>query len=377
MKIGILTFHFGNNYGGILQCYALQQVLKSLGHDVEIINFKPSRVSILKRVVNKLKTISSFGVFFRLVFNFVHVNKKQLTKPNKANIVANKKSILAAFDRFRSIYLNISEPVNERNIAKKAATYAAIVVGSDQVWTSLFDKYPIYFLDWKPFFEGKRISYAACSAYQYVQSKRAKHLKCMLSHFNAISVRDLTTAKLVMQITGTTPEIVADPTLLYSFDEFFSEKISEPYILTYILGAEINGGHDVAIRKIKEYYGDLNVISILIPSGVNDIEKYSDTVYYDLSPDKWVHLFANATFVYTDSFHGVMFSLKFRKQFLAYYVNIIRSSRLIDLKERFSLDDVIVNTVNNIYLKQLSYHILENILSEYEKSSKDYLERIL
>ena len=62
MKIGILTFHFGNNYGGLLQCYALQEVLKRAGYEVEIINYRPGSFSFCRRVCNKIKSINSWKV---------------------------------------------------------------------------------------------------------------------------------------------------------------------------------------------------------------------------------------------------------------------------------------------------------------------------
>ena len=372
MKIGILTFHFGNNYGGILQCYALQQILKSLGHDVEIINYKPIEKSFTKKVFNKLKTVYSLRVFLQLIIDYII--KKRHQSYNPENLSVDKKNILKEFDRFRDEYLNITKNVNENNIADMTMKYEAIIVGSDQVWTSLYDKYPIYFLDWIPGFKGKKISYAACSAHHSVQGNRARYLKKILSEFELITVRDHTTANLIKQITGKTPDIVADPTCLYSFDEFISKAESrEPYILTYILGSEIPGGHAAVLQKIKSSYGEMKVISILIPGGENTIELYSDEVYKDISPEKWVDLFSKATFVYTDSFHGVMFSTKFKKQFLAYYANTIRASRLIDLKERFNLKDVIVDSVDNVVLGKFSYAEIEELLSKYNTFSKKLL----
>lgn len=373
MKIGILTFHFGNNYGGILQCYALQQVLKSLGHDVEVIDYQPLNPSIVVKVINKIKTITSVSLFIKILLSYV-LNKTYSYDSKK--VLDEKKEILNAFNQFRTKYLNISEKAGVQNIGRISEKYDAIIVGSDQVWTSLYDRYSIYFLDWKPKFKGKKISYAACSAHNTIQKRRAEYLHTLLSEFDQITVRDTTTANLIHQITGSYPEIVMDPTYLYPFDEFLSPKEEEAYILTYVLGSEIAGGHDAAIKKIKDRYGNLKVISIIIPGGANTITKNSDQVYTDISPEKWVYLFSKATFVYTDSFHGSMFSIKFRKPFLAYYSNVVRASRLIDLRDRFNLDAVIVDSASNALVKDFSYKNMIDLFEKYSSVSVNILKNI-
>lgn len=127
-----------------------------------------------------------------------------------------------------------------------------------------------------------------------------------------------------------------DPSLLYAFEEFQTAHIvpEHPYILTYILGDEIKGGHATALEKIRQTVGDLPIYAISIPGNNSDIHPLADKVYQALSPVEWVAMFRHATFVYTDSFHAIMFSLKFSVPFVAYYRNIVRSSRLQDLKNR-------------------------------------------
>ena len=330
MRIGILTFHRGNNYGGILQCYALQQVLKKLGHTVEVIDYhhNDSR-GLVRKLYSKYSTADSIGGFLSSLSDFIC---KHRTVPfDKALNDASIKE----FDKFRSTYLNISNPLDSNNIGDYAnAEYDLIITGSDQVWTSLFDDPMAYMIDWKPQFQGKRMSYSACSAHKNLRGSQRNVVKGCLSKFDLITVRDSTTQQLVKNVLGKAPQIVPDPSLLYPYDEFKTEKQTEPYILTYILGDEIDGGHDVALRKIKQQVGDLPVYAIVIPCNSREITKYADKVFETLSPEQWVDMFYHARYVYTDSFHAIMFSLKFEKPFVAYYRNKIRSSRLIDLKNQ-------------------------------------------
>lgn len=338
MRIGILTFHRGNNYGGILQCYALQQVLKKLGHTVEVIDYcHNDNRGLVRKLYSKYSTADNIGGFLSSLSDFIC---KHRTVPfDKALNDASIKE----FDKFRSTYLNISKPFDSNNIGDYAnAEYDLIITGSDQVWTSLFDDPMVYMIDWKPQFQGKRMSYAACSAHKNLRGSQRNVVKGCLSKFDLITVRDSTTQQLVKNVLGKVPQIVPDPSLLYPYDEFKTQKQTEPYILTYILGDKIEGGHDVALRKIQQQVGDLPVYAIVIPCNSRDITKYADKVFETLSPEQWVDMFYHARYVYTDSFHAIMFSLKFEKPFVSYYRNKIRSSRLIDLKKR-GIDSIYSN----------------------------------
>ncbi|MCP9612686.1 polysaccharide pyruvyl transferase family protein [Coprobacter tertius] len=339
-KIGILTFQSGNNYGGILQCYALQNIVKSLGYEVEVINYIQPGVPAFKKIAPLIKSSASVSDFIYKMRDLFSVFFSRGYSESELQ-TERKKAILKEFDHFRNTYLNLSPVVTPETIGTYARRYDVIIVGSDQVWTPLYGN-TVYFLDWFPEFQGKRISYAACSAHSSVRKFRRRKLKSSLDKFQAISVRDHTTARLVENITGSVPEIVQDPTQLYDFREFVN-RIEKPYILTYILGSEIDGGHELSIRKIKDKTGDMEVIAIVIPGCFSDIKSVADQVIYEASPEEWVNLIANASFVYTDSFHGVLFSLKFKKPFLAYYKDVIRASRLLDLKERYRLNNIVQN----------------------------------
>lgn len=374
MRIGILTFHRGNNYGGILQCYALQQVLKKLGHTVEVIDYcHNDNRGLVRKLYSKYSTADNIGGFLSSLSDFIC---KHRTVPfDKALNDASIKE----FDKFRSTYLNISKPLDSNNIGDYAnAEYDLIITGSDQVWTSLYDDPMVYMIDWKPQFQGKRMSYAACSAHKNLRGSQRNVVKGCLSKFDLITVRDSTTQQLVKNVLGKVPQIVPDPSLLYPYDEFKTQKQTEPYILTYILGDEIEGGHDVALRKIKQQVGDLPVYAIVIPCNSRDITKYADKVFETLSPEQWVDMFYHARYVYTDSFHAIMFSLKFEKPFVSYYRNKIRSSRLIDLKKR-GIDSIYSNAneicnISQIYsdtLLKRNFSIVDVIKDSSTNSDMD------
>ena len=153
MRIGILTFHYGSNYGGILQCYSLQKILQLQGHDVQVLNIQPTQSKIwLRRVINKLKQLSSLKELLENIYKHISIQDD-----NK--ILEKKMTILKVFDTFRNKYINLSPLLNEQTIGSYVNDNCdAIIVGSDQVWTSLYDLIPIYFIGWSPEFKGKRLS---------------------------------------------------------------------------------------------------------------------------------------------------------------------------------------------------------------------------
>lgn len=372
-KIGILTFHYSNNYGGVLQALSLQNAIKMLGYNVEIINFVPSsyktnkimanlglRKNILK---NKLSDL-----------NIVNILRKISIMNNYSDSITNK------FNTFRDIEMNLSRQVDENSLKTLLNDYETIIVGSDQVWNPSQRKSPIYFLDFGTKFNGRKISYAADSTTKDVSSEDMAKLKIALGEFTHISVRNEHSFDFVKSVIDKETEIVADPTILYDF--YSAEKTKdkkEEYILTYVLGKEIEGSHNKVIERIRSKYGNIPVYSIRIPTMNFELSHFADKVFYDLDPREWLNMIKNAKFVYTDSFHGVLFSLKYHKPFLAYYTEKLRATRFIDLGKRYGIDKYIIQNVNEIDYKEVfesipEFNKIDAILEEQRYSSLKYLE---
>ena len=332
MRVGILTLQYGANYGGTLQCYALYKTLTELGHKVEVINFKPTIIAptYLRFIYN----ISMSRNWHDFVKTFSRITNNSLTKESNEHLVP-------IFDSFRNNHINLTESVNEYTISELNERFDAIVVGSDQVWSSMVRSHLTYFGEWVPEFTGKFISYAACAYTDKYPIVRRNKLRKLLNRFSAISVRDDLTKSLVNKFYNKNISLVADPTLLCNFEEFATDAIfKEPYIATYILGGDIPGGNEGAIDVIKQKTGIKKVVAITPYN--KDIE-YADDTYKNSTPQEWVNLIANSAFVYTDSFHGIIFSLKFKRNFIAYYKDVLRASRLIDLQHKYSLKNIVSN----------------------------------
>lgn len=376
MKIGILTFHYSNNFGGVLQALALQKSVSEMGFDVEIINYIPTSY-------DSKKTLSNLGIRKNIFKNKISdLNILELTK--KVSIMKKyNKLISMKFNSFRDENMLISKEVNESSLTDILINYDAIIVGSDQVWNPSQRKSHIYFLNFGENYKGKKISYAADSTIKEVINDDVERLYSALNCFDSISVRNDHSYDFVKSIVDTNVEIVADPTLLYDFDKLTKFKeIKEDYILTYVLGKEIDGSHEKAIEKIREKHGNIPVYSIKIPTMKFELSGFADKVFYNLSPDEWLNMFRNAKFIYTDSFHGVLFSLKYHKPFLAYYTEKLRATRFIDLGKRYNIDRYIVQNTTEIDDKQPleelpDFEVIDKIINLQKESSLGFLKKAL
>ena len=370
MKIGILTLRYKNNFGGILQAIALQNVLQSNGNDVEIINYQSTKKeSLLHNFLFRVTNLLVSKNIITVLKDKMKENHKYTGHDSEEFIIRNQK--------FMDKYLHRSNPVNELSISDYCQKFDCIIVGSDQVWSVTNSSCLAYFFDWS--FDGKKVAYAACSVNSSPAVLNRNKVRYLLRQFDTISVRDETTANFVHRLTKCKPFIASDPTLLYDFSSFIlPTKPKRDYILMYILGDEISGGNIQALDKIKSYCGEtFDVISIVIPSVSLAGKKGADIVIDDCTPDQWINLIYHAKFVYTDSFHGCIFSLKFNKPFIGYYQYAKRSTRLLDIQKRYGLS----NIVNDISLidNALKYASNKNdvAIQTHIQKSMNYINCVL
>ena len=364
MKIGILTMYYRRNYGGILQSYAMMKVLQGLGHQVEVIDFRydsHQNQRIFDRIISKIKSLL----------------KDTVKKQTSISVRQLPLEHIEAFNRFKVEYMDYSDVATNDTIASIASRYEAVVVGSDQVWNNVYDANLFYFFGWTPEYKGMRIAYAPCSIYPTVPRYNKQRLGALINQFKAVAVRDETTADMVQSVVGVRPQIVLDPSCLYDYTEFVQGALIEgDYIFTYVLGSEIACGHHEVIRCIKEKYGKMKVVAAIIPNVSLEVEKFADDIRYNASPSDWVNLIAHSKFVYTDSFHGCMFAMKFHKPFLAYYKDSRRVSRLKDIKATYGIDNIIPSGVD-IVLHDIDYVKIDAILDQKKVSSEEYIRNSL
>ena len=291
MRIGILTFHFADNYGAILQCLALAEACRKHADDVCVIDYVPKQMVPLKSRVKRF------------------VLKNEIQKK---------------FDDFKKTYF--------RTISVKESC-DLVIVGSDQVWNPQINECdPFWIL---PKMKYKRIcSYAASIGKDQLQPAEAAYLsenRKGFEKYDVVTIRENSGKKMLEKLQNSS-ELVCDPTMLfYDRTGFYEElsaqsevSITEPYILVYAL--EYSKKIDRMANLLKQKTG-CKVVAI---HPMNDKLQECDEFIKDAGVCEFVALVKNAEYVLTNSFHGLAFSYIFRKKVYCFHHSSL-SSRQAEL----------------------------------------------
>lgn len=384
MNIAVLTQPLHSNYGGILQAYALQFVLRKHGHNVIIIN-RCKGFPTFKEFIYRL------GSFFKCVIRIYVLHDKNYVLCNPFVKGPYTVKRVPFYDNiklrnFINTKINISKPIYStvsltRFVKKNRID--CIIVGSDQVWRE--DYSPCiknYFLDFispKNSFI-KRISYAASFGVSHNPISPYHLNECinLLNKFDKISVREKTGEEYLAKVFHCNSKLVLDPTLLLDVSDYYKlinkADLTNSGLVSYIL--------DENQEKqfiISDAVNRLNLVRTMLT--IFPLDKSGNPTQL-VSMSKWLAAFANSDFIVTDSFHGCVFSIIFRKNFIA----IGNASRGIDrfytllgyfgLLDRLVLSkDEYVNRLALLY-KPINYDEVSTILRQLKKQSLYFLLNI-
>ena len=368
MKIGILTLPIAENYGGILQAVALYRYLHNQGHDVVLI-YKHHNQTFLKKIIK--------SIVFNSVFDFLSVKRFK----NHKNWQKRK-----AFHRpfIEKEIFKISQDLftkKDLEIFAKKEKFDAIIVGSDQVWRKAYinDKYyKSYFLDFVDGTKTKKIAYAASFGKDYWEGKDdIDDISKLLSDFTAVSIREKSGVAICKNSFGfDNAKHVLDPTMLMD-KEFYINEIISKYdtnkigvggLLTYIL--DENNEKKELINFVKE---SLKINSVNNLKGFNSLN-------ITFSVPEWLASFLNADFVVTDSFHGMVFSIIFEKDFIVIGNKERGLNRFISLLSLLGLENRLVYNITqmtNERLKKIDFKKINFILNENKEISFNFLRNSL
>lgn len=322
-KIGICTLHFGNNFGAVLQAFSLQEVLKSMGHEVEFIklkDFKPTK---------QAKNVELF-------------NKSRES-------------------------LNISEKMYEKDLDK----YDAIIIGSDELWNlknGSFEHLEEYF---GYNLNADKIASYAPSANGVTAQELIEYYdgKVDFSKFNKLSARDKVTQKLIKDVSGIDAPLVLDPTLLIdSFEKYtkYPENDEKDYIVIY--GYEFS---DEEISKIMEFAKSKNkkVYSL-------GFEKdWCDALKIDIF--EFLGYMKNADYCITNTFHGLLFAMILEKEFVVFPNT---NAKVHDIIDRFGITErngMYVEDLNEIFDNKVDYERINKFKLEKREESLEYLRNFI
>ena len=320
-----------DNYGQILQCYALQKYLYDMGHDAYLIRYNPRGDYIKLPIWMKIQKVFSSSALRAF---FLFKRQRMVDKQEKRNNPRN-------FEGFRNKYIRQSEKIyhSYKELIALPPPADIYIVGSDQIWNT--DPKPIsravnvinaFLLNFGDS-STKRISYAASfgKEKEELDSGFIDTFSPLLKKLDYVSVREKSGLEICKQCGINNAEWVSDPTILLDTniyrtlyqDEKNIQKPDKPYIFLYLLGTKI----DFSLPDMYNWAQNRN-LEIVYLTGNSQQDEYKKT--YSTIPE-WIYLLEHAEYVITNSYHGTVFSILFKKKFSV----IPRPGKRIGMNNRF------------------------------------------
>lgn len=373
-SIGVLTFQNSDNYGALLQTFATQYILEKYGFKPEVINYySPNKRGMYKLI--------SFGRGYTLK-NFLG---SMIRFPERY-------PRWRRAEHFRKSWLHLSLKKYQSfdELSRDINNWPIIIAGSDQIWNyenTGFDR--TYLLDFKR--NGlKKVAYAASfgvpeistfvpesvKKYHPEMKSLKKEYQNMLNDFDEISVREKVGSKIVSELINREVDVVLDPTLLLTKDEWLEvakvKKTNEKYILVYSIDNK-SELFELA-RKMGKYTG-MEVRQIFRPRigkkfGIRNIQPQ----FID-----FVSCIVNASIILTDSFHGTAFSINMGKPFYVFYHSGKNNySRIDNLLDLVGLEDrKVYSREDLISIDPFDYKVAHERLNNARKKSLAFLLKSL
>lgn len=369
MKIGILTFHWTVNYGGVLQAYALQQTLKDLGHTPIFINYH-----------NEGEVLKALPFYRKILHKGWNVT---------ANLLFGRKKREKRTQIFRAEHLRISSNLcRSEEELRKEEKMDLYIVGSDQVWNpELTSNVSVYLLRFAS--NSPKIAYAASFGKKTVAEKYYPVFQEELAQFKKVSVREEDALALLEKMGVYGAKVVLDPVLLLSREQWKNVAsicpVKQDYILCYYMPTR-DSSVTSAIKTLAEQIAEKTGYRI-VNIGKKEYEKlkFWECNLLESGPAEFVALFAGAKYVVTNSFHGTAFSLKNNVPFFV-PVNFSipedkrLSNRIECLLRMFGCSERIVDSSTKIELKELpsiDFERINRVMEDCICDSVDFLKSAL
>ncbi|AQS52645.1 hypothetical protein BW727_100237 [Jeotgalibaca dankookensis] len=368
-KVAILTLNGYFNYGNRLQNYALQEVIKSLGFEVETIisttKNREEQVTYPSKIYNSIKKGPKY------------VKKLVINKINKKEVMKSAAIRTKTFKYFTKEYIKETNySISDGNIPNDLSDkYDYFVVGSDQVWNPNFREVSsLYFLLFTE--ENKRIAYAPSFGVSEISLDYKENYKKWLSGFSKLSVREDDGAKIINDLVGKKAPVLVDPTLLLTKERWLSlskeadNKPQKNYLLTYFLG-----GVPTKYQKRINRIANENNLEVINLGDVGEIETYKT------GPSEFIDYINSCDIFCTDSFHGCVFAILMEKPFIVYErqgSSLSMYSRINTLLNKFDLDSrKIENIKTNSEVFNTDYSNISSLLETERSKSLTFLKEAL
>lgn len=369
-SIGIITIHKINNYGSVLQAYALQKVCIELGYNVEIIDY-------------------DFPNNFHRNNKYATVSDTQPTEPKMIKALF-AKSLVKQHKGIRSFvekYQNLSSKKYNQveDFTSNPPSYDVYITGSDQLWSPKHcNGDPAFMLSFAPD-NALKISYAASIGSNAIPKELKKAYVELLNRYKHISVRENSGADVIRNLIGKDATVVLDPTLLLNKEEWNNiatskRLVKKKYILCYFLNYTFNAFPyvDELAKEIQKQTG-YEIVRVARPPHKLS---FANTKYkIDASPEEFLALIRDAEIVLTTSFHGTAFAVNYgRPVFTVVQDRNASDSRQISLMQNLGLDKQVLSIKDKFPLVSEAYYDVDKeqvVLNQLRSESKQYLENAL
>lgn len=387
-KIGIVSLYYRSlNLGGLLQSYALTKVLGNMGYDVEQICYDSSELSSEGKILEKKMKAALLQVvgIKKILLKAYSIIKQPFVNKRNENIQKELKVQKQKFEEFEKFIPHSKLSYNVNNIPESNEIYEIFICGSDQVWNPFLLAHKAYFLEFVQK-EKKRIAYAVSTGKSYLTEVERAVFEKYIEKFEEIGVREKS-LQVLLKTMNKESEVVLDPTLLVSKEEWltvanFSAIPQEKYIFCYFLG-DTAWQRKLAVKYAKDR--KLKLIHLpYIMGRYRSCDKYLEGEgRYDVGPREFIALIHNAECIFTDSFHAMVFSFLFKKQFYVFNRNeesgsLSMNARITDFVEIFKLESRHVLCIDTkLDREMIDYSVCEEILLQKRSHSIDFLKKSL
>lgn len=361
-KVGIVTFHTADNYGAVLQCYALQKFLNDNGYFTQIIDFNTQQHENEHRLFRRRSPSLLKNLILQLIF-IAHYNKLN------ARIVR--------FKDFRNKYFFLTSHryTSEEDFLNNMEKFDFYITGSDQVFRPENQFSKCYYLNF-PKNGAKKIAYAPSFGISDFSRSDKKKIQNLVSDFDFVSCREKNGASFLSELLDREVPVVCDPVFLLSKDKWLDISIKPHEHKSFIFVYDLNGGKsliDIA-RKVSKENNNMRIIC----TTTNIFPFYNGVkVVRELGPLEFLGYISSAEYVVTDSFHGTILSLILGTRVITYPIFKAVSSRIYSIMSLLGIEDQIVERKEDFDFSMICFKDYSTKIKRFIAESINYINRSL
>ena len=348
IRIGMMTFLHNDNYGSILQAWALQQTLLDAGYDAVHMDYSPGKQE-------KIRNLLFSGNSPKLILE--GIRKKSATG-----------KMHGGFDEFRKANIVTTAPCRDHAALRNAAeNFDVLLCGSDQIWSPVWLN-PAYFLD---FSDKPKVAYApSLGVKDMPNAYKRRKIAGLVKGFSAVSVREAEGAALIKRMTGIEADVLPDPVMLVPKDKWQSvmdnDIPQEKYILCYFIG------DNPAYWETVEAIAQREQCAVRVIPRTEGARNAGYALEENVPPQRWLGLINGAAHVVTDSFHGATFSAILNKA-----CTIVRRYREDDPESKNSRIDQLLRNLGVSDLIHADWGVVNANLAAKAEYGKVWLVRAI